>query len=369
MRETAGIVKFTSSRGGNPFKGRNFMVTPDARVATAKRRLRALLKKFRGRKVVVLGDVMLDEYVWGRAERISPEAPVPVVEVERRTFGPGGAANVAANLASFGAEVFVAGVVGEDKASENLRRALEERKIDPSGLVSDSSRPTTVKTRVIAHDQQVVRVDEESREPVSEEVCRKLFSALRRGLEGAEALVISDYAKGVATPELVSGAIALAKARRALVTSGPKPKNLRLFRGCFLVCLNERETLEAMALEGMSQGGLPEGDEWTLGVPDLMGRLGLERVVITRGAKGMLAYHGKSGFSVPALKVEVYDVAGAGDTVLSVLTLALASEGSLREAVELANLAGASVVRKVGVATTTAEEIEGLMDGWRPTAI
>ena len=212
-------------------------------------------------------------------------------------------------------------------------------------------------------------MDEESREPVSDEVCRKLVSALRKGLEGADALVISDYAKGVLTPDVVSAAIAMAKARGALITSGPKPKNLRLMRGCFVVCMNERETLEAMALEGLLQGETPEGDEWTLKVPELLGRLGLKRAVITRGAKGMLAYEERSGFSVPALKVEVFDVAGAGDTALAVLTLALASGADLKEAVELANLGGAAVVRKVGVATTTVGEIRALMDGWRPTAI
>jgi len=341
----------------------------DSKVAAAKRRLSFLLRRFSGRRVAVLGDVMLDEYIWGRVERISPEAPVPVVEVEGRSFSPGGAANVAANLASLGAEVFLAGVVGEDEAARRLKEALKERGADPSGLVVDPGRPTTVKTRIIAHHQQVVRVDEERREPISEEVCRKLISALRRGLEGAEALVISDYAKGVLTPDLVSAALAMAKARGALITSAPKPKNLRLMRGCFVVCMNERETIEAMALEGLMQGGVAEGEEWTLKVPELLERLGLERAVVTRGAKGMMAFEGRRGFSVPALRVEVFDVAGAGDTTLSVLTLALASGATLREAVELANLGWAAVVRKVGVATTTVEEIRALMGGWRPIAI
>ncbi len=340
----------------------------DARIAAHKRRLQSLLKKFSGKRIVVLGDLMLDEYIWGKAERISPEAPVPVVEVERRSYGPGGAANVAANLASLGAKVAAVGVVGEDESAQILKHALEERGVDPSGLVADPSRPTTRKTRIIAHGQQVVRIDEESREPVSDEVCRKISASLHRALEGAEALVISDYAKGAITPDVAASAIAMAQAKGALITSGPKPKNLHLMRGCFVACLNEKETLEAMALEGLMAGGSPStsGEDWTFLVPQLLQKVGLERVVITRGGKGILAYEGRKGFEVPALTVEVYDVAGAGDTALSVLTLALASGASLKEAVELANLGGAAVVRKVGVATTTVDEIRKLMEGWRP---
>jgi len=350
---------------GRTLKGRKRPMT-DAKVAAAKRRLGSILKRFQGKRVAVLGDVMLDEYIWGRAERVSPEAPVLVVEVEGRTFGPGGAGNVAANLASLGAKVFMAGVVGEDAPARRLKEALEERGVDTSGLVSDPERPTTVKTRIIARGQQVVRVDEESREPIPEGVGRRLISALRKGLKGADALVISDYAKGVLTPDVVSAAIAMAKAREALITAGPKPQNLRLMRGCFVVCMNEKETLEALVLEGIGRPDRGRGDEWTLLLPDLIERLGLERIVVTRGDKGMLAYEGRSGFSVPALKVEVFDVSGAGDTALSALTLALAGGASLKEAVELANLAGAAVVRKVGVATTSVEEIRALMDDWKP---
>jgi len=315
-----------------------------------------LVRQFASCSVVVLGDLMMDEYLWGRATRISPESPVMVVEVDRETSVPGGAANVVNNLLSLGARVAVAGVVGEDEAGQALVAALRERGAEVSGIVVDSGRPTTRKTRIVAHHQQVMRVDRERAAAIEPALESRVMSSLRRLLDSADALVVSDYSKGVVTPGVARYAVDAGRAAGRIVTANPKPRSADSLRGASLVQLNEAETEAAT-------GGVPFASEHDLEARamDLARRLQVEALVVTRGARGLSLYGAAGACRIPARPVEVYDVAGAGDTVISALTLALACGADIREAGDLANHAAACVVRKLGVATVTPQE---LLDDW-----
>jgi rfaE bifunctional protein kinase chain/domain len=316
-------------------------------------RYRQIVDRFAHRRIVVLGDLMMDEYLWGRATRISPESPVMVVEVDRESSVPGGAANVVNNLLALGAKVAVVGVVGEDAAGERLKAALVEHGADVSGIVADSSRPTTRKTRVVAHSQQVLRVDREQARPLDGAVMERLLALLRDKVQATEAVIVSDYDKGVLTPEVARAAIQSARTAGVLLTANPKPDNARFLAGAHLVSLNQSEA-EAVARDRRFRGeeGLEEAGA------ALVRELNVETLVVTRGAKGLSVWHSGNGVQhIPAHPVEVYDVAGAGDTVISALTLGLTAGAPVEEAAVVANHAAACVVRKVGVATVTTEEL------------
>jgi D-beta-D-heptose 7-phosphate kinase/D-beta-D-heptose 1-phosphate adenosyltransferase len=315
-------------------------------------RAAALLEAMRGRRVFVLGDVMLDEFVWGRVARISPEAPVPVVEVTGQSFHLGGAGNVAANLRSLGGQPTLAGVVGRDDPARRIEETLAEVGIASCLEASNTGRPTTVKTRVIAHGQQVVRTDREAAGEISADTESALFAALRRELASCEALVISDYQKGAVTASLLRRTLPLARRRRVPVLVDPKLRNFRRYRGVTLVTPNQSEAERATGRSTASEQGVVEAGRRILSL------LGCRAALITRGEQGMSLFErGRRPVRVPAAAREVFDVTGAGDSVIATMALAVAAGARLPEAAVLANCAAGVVVGKVGTAPATPDEV------------
>jgi len=305
----------------------------------------------RGRRVAVVGDLMLDEWLWGRVRRISPEAPVPVVEVQDHSYSLGGAGNVASNLAALGAEVAVIGVVGDDDAGGRVVAMLERLKADTSGVVRVAHRPTTQKTRIVAHNQQVVRADRESTRTVGARDVERLTSALR-SLDGeVDGIVVSDYGKGMITPQLIAAARAFR--HKTVVAGDPKPQNIAAFAGIDCIAPNASEAGAAAGIAAETDAGLARAAN------ALLRQTGCRYVLVTRGEHGMTLFsRNGTGFTVPAVARQVYDVSGAGDTVISALTLALAVGAPIDRAVTLATLAAGVVVEKLGTATATPDEIE-----------
>ncbi|MGH9941320.1 MAG: D-glycero-beta-D-manno-heptose-7-phosphate kinase [Pyrinomonadaceae bacterium] len=308
----------------------------------------------RGRTIVVLGDVMLDEFVWGDVTRISPEAPVPVVDIRRESVRLGGAANVLANLVALGAHSTVVGVVGNDGAGKRLQTALAQAGAlhAEDSLVADESRPTTTKTRIIAHNQLVVRADRERRTPVELETEDRLIETLRRWLAEADAFVVSDYDKGAVTPRVLAEALPFALERRIPALVDPKIRNFNSYRPATLVTPNHHEALRLTDSEDDTDEGMARAARL------IRERLGCQSVLITRGERGLMLLEGNGRpVYVPTAAREVYDVTGAGDTVIATLAAALASGASLVEAAMLANHAAGIVVGKLGTATASAEEL------------
>ncbi len=323
-------------------------------------RFQAILRKFAGKRVVVLGDLMTDEYLWGRATRISPESPVMVVEVDRESSVPGGAANVVNNLLALGAAVSVLGVVGDDAAGQSLKQALADEGADIAGIVTDNSRPTTRKTRVVARNQQVVRIDREQTHPIPSMVEHGLIEKAGLALPAADAIVLSDYNKGVMTAPVSQGIVAMARKAGIPLAANSKPANVRSLAGAPLVQLNRYEaqdTLSAAYLGRPHPKFLNDG-EWEDAGALLRRDLDVDTLLVTRGEKGLSFWKADGSVShVPVHPVEVFDEAGAGDTVISALTLGIASGATVEEAGFVANRAAAGVVQKVGVATVTVEEL------------
>lgn len=320
-------------------------------------RVTEILNTLRDRNVVVLGDVMLDEFVWGDVTRISPEAPVPVVDVRRESIHLGGAANVLANLVALGARGTVVGVVGNDNAGTRLRNGLKE--LGPragDNLIVDETRPSTIKTRIIAHSQLVVRADRESRAPVDPNLAGKIVSNLKDALQTADAFVVSDYDKGVVTPAILGEILPLAY-ERVPVLIDPKLRNFNSYRPATLVTPNHHEALRMSDSEDHSDDGSHHAAKV------IREKLGCDAVLITRGDRGMmlLGTDGQPVYVATAAR-EVYDVTGAGDTVIAALAAALASGTSMIEAATLANHAAGIVVGKVGTATATADELIATFD-------
>lgn len=305
-------------------------------------------------RLLVVGDIMMDEYVWGSVKRISPEAPVPVVAVTRDTRTLGGAANVALNIACLGAKVNVAGLVGADPAGREVVRMLRERGIGVAGIVVDPNRPTTVKTRVIAHQQQVVRVDRENHDPPDKRARVALRRAVLEALDEADGVVLSDYRKGALSRELVAEVAAAAKKRGAFVAVDPKQPDLTFYRGCTLITPNKTEA-EA-ALGGRELKG--DRDIWE-GGKAILRKTGASAVLLTRGEEGMsLVERGRRPFfHIPAQGRQVFDVTGAGDTVIGTLATGLGAGAPLRDAALLANVAAGVVVGEVGTVPITVEKL------------
>lgn len=307
--------------------------------------------------VVVYGDVMLDEFVWGEATRISPEAPVPVVDIQRESVHPGGAANVLANLVALGLSARVVGVVGDDHAGERLRAKLRAAGVSAQDeLVIDKARPTTMKTRIIAHshghDQTIVRADREDRSPVEGEVEARLISVLKESVAEAGAFVVSDYDKGAVTPGVLAEILPFAMKRKVPVLVDPKIRNFDAYRPATLVTPNHHEALRLTNSEDHTDEGLRVAAE------RIRERLGCESVLITRGAHGMMLLEKeREPVYVETVAREVYDVTGAGDTVIAALAASLAAGATMLEAAIVANHAAGVVVGKVGTATATTEEL------------
>jgi D-glycero-beta-D-manno-heptose-7-phosphate kinase len=315
-------------------------------------RARALLQAMRGRRVLVLGDVMLDQFLWGRVARISPEAPVPVVEIASETFHLGGAANVAGNVRALGGEAVVAGVVGRDAAGGRLRAALAEAGIEDALSVADEGRPTTVKTRIIAHHQQVVRADRESAQAVAGPLERALVASVRAALPSCGAVILSDYHKGVVTARVMKAVTALARRRGLPVLVDPKVAHFALYRGVALVTPNQGEAEQATGVRIRAEADVRKAGE------AILRRLRCQAALITRGEQGMSLFEpGRRPLHIPTAAREVFDVTGAGDTVIATIGLARCARAGLPEAARLANLAAGVVVGKVGTATATPDEV------------
>jgi rfaE bifunctional protein kinase chain/domain len=316
--------------------------------------LRAVVGRFSGRRVAVLGDLMLDRYLWGQVERISPEAPVPVVEIEKETCTLGGAGNVAANLRALGAEPVLIAAVGEDADGQQLCRVLAERGVDPRSVLRDRSRPTTVKTRIVAHSQQVVRADRESRADLGGEPLARLLDSIADELPGCEALVVSDYGKGVIHPRTLEQALGLARRRGVPVCVDPKEKHIDLYRRVSILTPNQHEAGYVQGRRVVDEPSLLEVG-W-----GLQKRLEADAVLVTRGAQGMSLFErGGRVTHLPTVAREVYDVTGAGDTVVSVVALGLAAGADFPSACYLSNHAAGIVVREVGTSSCTREQLLG----------
>lgn len=316
-------------------------------------RCQEIMSRFSGCSVLVVGDLMADEYLRGTAKRISQEGPVMVVEVESDEFKPGGAANVGNNLRALGAKVSLAGVIGEDEIGGHLRAELASWNVDVSGIITDSTRPTTRKTRIVAQHQQVLRVDREQTAPISETISGKLLQYIGDTINSMDAILISDYRKGVLTRESTEEICRLAKSFGKPVISNPKPVSSRWLSGARVLSLNHFEA------EELAGGHLPKQEAALQQFGEkLIEELQVELMVVTRREEGISYWNIAGDYGhVPAHLVEVADGAGAGDSTISAMALALISSATDREAVEIANLAGACVVRKFGVATVSIEEM------------
>ena len=311
-----------------------------------------LLARAAGRKVVIAGDLMLDHFIWGTVERISPEAPVPVVRVTRESFHPGGACNVAANIVALGGVAMPAGVIGNDPAAGRLRETLATLGVSSGGVLEAPGRATTVKTRIVAHSQQVVRFDREEETPLPSDTAAALAARTLEMIAGADALVISDYEKGCVTADLLSKLLPAAAARKIPIVVDPKPGHWRSYAPITAITPNQSE---ASRMTGITMRS--EEDAIAAGKA-ILGALGCQAVLLTRGDKGVLLVEkGGAPLSIAATSRQVYDVTGAGDTVAAALALGLASGASLREAAVLANAAAGVVVSKVGTATASPQEI------------
>ena len=323
--------------------GVQLLAPPDAR---------ALFDRMRERSVLVVGDVMIDEWIWGSVSRISPEAPVPVVAVSDHSFTLGGAGNVANNLRALGARVRFAGAIGRDSFAHYVADILKDEGIDGDGLVAVDDRPTTRKTRVVAHSQQVVRADWESTAPLQDADRARLAAIVRSAAASADAVVLSDYAKGLFCAEIVQAALAC-----PVVVADPKPQNLMLFSAVTCVAPNAHEAAQATGIAIASKEALEAAGA------ALLRMLDCRYVVITRGEHGMSLF-GRAGerLDVASAARAVFDVSGAGDTVSAVLSLALAAGAPIELAMQLANFAAGAVVEKLGTATASPDEILALVE-------
>lgn len=320
-----------------------------------------LLKKISRVRILVIGDVMLDHYIWGDATRISPEAPVPVVEFGGEYHRPGGAANVAGNLAALGARAELLGVVGADEPAARLKTALREAGLSSAGLVASADRCTTVKTRVLAHQQQMLRIDRESRLPLPPPVRQRLLRRLRTALRGAAAVLVADYAKGVLDQTTLDAVLALARAARVPVCIDPKPVRPLRFAGCNLLTPNRHEAFALAGLPDEPVGAQPARHRGLLRAMARIHRLHRPDILlVTLGEAGMVVQErGAKPCHLPTAARTVYDVSGAGDTVIASFVLARTAGASAVEAAAFANLAAGVVVGKLGVATASPQELAG----------
>ncbi len=319
-----------------------------------------ILGQFAGKRLLVLGDIMVDAYITGNVERISPEAPVPVLLSEKRFSVPGGAANVANNIVALGAEACLVGIVGSDAHGREVCSDLDQAGIDVSSIVVDHSRPTTVKTRVVAGSQQIVRVDTECRDEVSEHIQRQIVDAVMSKIETVDAIVVSDYQKGLLTPAVVSEVIDAAKMRGIPVVCNPKPPLIPSLHGATLLSVNIHE---ARAYARVIQSNLPLNTTSQLlaAASTWLEPLDIDYMLVTLGKDGCIVAGEADQLYQPAYSVDVSDPAGAGDTVISMMALCMVSGVTMRESMLYANAAAGSVVRHVGVVPPQRDELLQLL--------
>jgi D-beta-D-heptose 7-phosphate kinase/D-beta-D-heptose 1-phosphate adenosyltransferase len=322
-------------------------------------RITRLLANFPKSKIIVLGDIMLDRYLWGNVDRISPEAPVPVVHIRKETTNLGGAANVAANVRALGADVTLLGVVGDDMMADILKNSIVSNELKPSGLLVDRDRPTTVKTRIVAHNQQVVRIDRESTLEIGSTLVEQLMAKIGRIVKNIDGIIISDYGKGVITYELLSQLIPLAREAGVFIAVDPKEVHFMNYREVSVITPNHHEA-GFISGKKITNDGILADVGW-----NLMDLLSLESLLITRGEKGMALFEKDRKLThIPAQAKTVYDVTGAGDTVIATLTVAKTSGADMHEAAIFANSAAGLAVAQFGTVRISRAELKSaLIDG------
>lgn len=326
-----------------------------------------IISKFNKARILVVGDLILDQYIFGTVERVSPEAPVPVVWANKRTYVPGGAANVANNIRALDGGVSLLGVTGFDKHAEILLEELKKRKIDTKGIFCESGRYTTLKTRVIAAHQQVVRVDWEHRDSLSKELNQKFIKFLKNNINDFDAVVIEDYGKGVINETLLKELKSITRNNKKIVTVDPKEEHFGYYSGLTTITPNRKELENAVRDLKIKDNAnkfkinsdrLFTEKDINIAAKEILEYLGLESILVTLGEHGMRLFEKNNRIThIPTVAQEVFDVSGAGDTVISAFTLALASGANKAEAAYLANFAAGIVVGKLGTAVTTRKEL------------
>lgn len=317
-----------------------------------KARLIEILDSFPKIKIAVVGDMMLDEYIIGRVDRISPEAPVPVVNVQSESFVLGGAANVLNNLCSLGAQAFAIGLIGDDISGEKLEKELNKKGADTEGLIVDKNRPTIIKKRILAQHQQLLRLDWEKKGEIVSHVEDEVIATFMKNVDKIDAVILSDYDKGILTKRVAGEIIKIANRHNKIIIVDPKPENSENYKDATSMTPNTKEAVACV--RGMR--GETEEDIQNLGAA-LKEKLNLRNLLITRSEKGMTLFEDKGATTIPTVAKEVYDVTGAGDTVIAVFTLAAAAGADFHEAAKIANTAAGVVVGKLGTATATKDEI------------
>jgi D-beta-D-heptose 7-phosphate kinase/D-beta-D-heptose 1-phosphate adenosyltransferase len=313
--------------------------------------MKRLISRFSSSGVLIIGDLMVDRYIWGTVERISPEAPVPVIEVANDTMLLGGASNVAHNIISLGGRVFVTGVIGLDEMGNALKIILREKGINTEGLIEDNNRPTTVKTRIYAHDQQVVRYDREMKSDIGRTTRARLLEYVKSCLPKIKAIILSDYSKGIITGSLIRNLIQLTRSK-VFTAVDPKIGHFDYYKGVDLVTPNLSEASFGSGIKITDEASLRKAGEL------LIKKLQSRAILITRGNKGMTLFErNKKITHIPTLAKEVYDVTGAGDTVIAVMTLSHSAGASLKESAVLANHAAGIVVGRHGSSVVTQKDL------------
>lgn len=315
-------------------------------------KLEKIIKNFTGKKILVVGDLMLDEYLVGKTTRLSPEAPVPIVEIEKINYVPGGAANAANNVKSLGDETILVGIIGNDQNGQTLIKLLKKQGIKTTGVFRDPERPTTLKSRIVSQGQQVVRVDKESHKPISNKVEKKILNFIKEKIHDVDIILISDYAKGVVTPILSQTIIKLANKIGKRVLIDPKGEDFSKYQGCFMITPNLNELETVLKIQAKNTKDLSQFTKM------LLANIGSEAILTTLGANGMVLTE-KSGkhTAIPAIDVKVVDISGAGDTAIATFALSLTAGANLYEAMLISTYASSVTISKMGTATVSRSEL------------
>ncbi len=310
------------------------------------------INNFPKTRILVMGDIIMDEYIWGDVSRISPEAPVPVVEVQQETKMLGGAANVINNIRSLGGQATLCGVIGDDSIGRSIIRQIKKIGSDSEGIVIESDRPTSIKTRIVAHNQQVVRFDRESRDEIHPESTKKLLKYVKRSMNHIHAVVVADYGKGVISARLMKGLRELLKGENILLTVDPKENNFRHYHGIDIITPNHHEAGAFCGFKVVDEKTLIKAGNY------MINKLHCSAVLITQGKDGMTLFENDGDiYHIPTIARHVFDVTGAGDTVIGTLCLGLASGMDMKSAAVISNFAAGIVVGEVGTSTVKVEQL------------
>jgi len=322
----------------------------------SKKRALEIISHFSSSKVLVVGDIMVDQFIWGKVSRISPEAPVPVVAVTSETLLFGGCANVLNNIFSIGGKVAVTGIIGSDDMGRWVIRQFRKMGIDTKGIIIEQNHPTIVKTRVVAHHQQVVRFDRENKNPVDPDNIQIILEYIETMRDELGAIIVSDYNKGIITKKLIDGVRDVIAGRNIILCVDPKQNDFSFYRGCDIITPNHHEAGRALGVDLLNEEDVLRGGM------DLLEKYDFEAVLITRGEEGMTLFErNKEITSISTVAKEIFDVTGAGDTVIGVLALCVAAGSSFREAAAMANHAAGIVVGKVGTAAVSQDELKRVL--------